>query len=160
MARNSGVDGTSSRSTRAGEETSPSPAEEPGLQEAAELKTNSVTWKSPKVLLPPYCHFLVQAQPLQPPSGNALEIKTTMALSKTALKGAAARLLATGALPNSKRLAQAPGSGRSTHTKGCTPHYQLQCRPCSLSYLHLRDLGAHILEHATDHFSKNQPALF
>ena len=27
MARNSGVDGTSSRSTRAGEETSPSPAE-------------------------------------------------------------------------------------------------------------------------------------
>lgn len=114
----------------------------------------------PRSCFPLYCHFLAQARLLQPPNGNALEIKTTMALSKTALKGAAARLLATGALPNSKRLAQAPGSGRSTHTKGRPPHCQLQCRPRSLSYLHLLDLGAHILEYATDHFSKNQPALF
>ena len=53
-----------------------------------------------------------------------------------------------------------PPEVEDPHTQGRPPHSQLQCRPRSLSYLHLLDLGAHILEYATDHFSKNQPALF
>lgn len=85
--------------------------------------------------------------------------------SKIGVKGAAAKPPSTRALPNSQRLALAPGSGTKVQAqKNLTPHYQPQSRPTPPLYPLppnlLPDLGTHISDPAMVHFSKNQPAFF